>query len=252
LTESALEQGLAELTRFFVGDRSVADTLRRVAELTVDAVPSAALVGLTMMVEGRPRTAVFTDLAAPHIDQAQYETGDGPCLEAFKTGTVKRIGSTLAEGPWAEFRRVAAGHGVRSTLSMPMKVAEGPIGAMNLYSRTEHAFDEDEQAMAARFADQAAIVLANADAYWTAQELGQNLREAMKFRGVIEQAKGMLMMAQGCDEEEAFQLLVRASQRENRKLRDMAQDIVQGNVERRRRERAQAQRGEDDGGPLPA
>jgi hypothetical protein len=71
LTEPALEQGLAALSRFFVGDGSLADTLQRVAELTVAAVPSAEMAGLTMMMEGRPRTGVFTDQAAPHIDEAQ-------------------------------------------------------------------------------------------------------------------------------------------------------------------------------------
>jgi GAF domain-containing protein len=220
----------------------VADTLQRVAELTADAVPSAGLVGLTMMVEGRPRTAVFTDETAPHIDQAQYDTGDGPCLEAFRTGTVVRIASTLAEGPFAAFRRAAADHGVRSTLSMPMKVAETSIGAMNLYSPTEDAFDEDEQAMAGLFADQAAVVLANADAYWSAHELSERLSAAMESRGVIEQAKGMFMSAQGCSEDEAFQLLVRASQRENRKLRDIATEIVEANVKRRRSERSSSDR----------
>lgn len=227
-----------ELTRLLVVDQSLADTLRRVAELAVAAVPSADLVGLTMMTEGHARTAVFTDETAPQIDRAQYETGEGPCLEAFRSGRVVRIGSTLAEGPWPEFRRAAAEHGVRSTLSVPMMVARASVGAMNLYSRTEHAFDEDEQAMAARFADQAAVVLANADAYWSAYETSEHLREAMESRGVIEQAKGMLMSAQGCSEDEAFQLLVRASQRENRKLRNIAKEIVEANINRRRTERA--------------
>jgi AmiR/NasT family two-component response regulator len=48
----------------------------------------------------------------------------------------------------------------------------------------------------------------------------------MRSRAVIEQAKGMLMAAQGCDEDRAFKLLVQASQRENVKLRDIARRIV--------------------------
>ena len=56
----------------------------------------------------------------------------------------------------------------------------------------------------------------------------------MKSRAVIEQAKGMLMAAQGCDEEHAFALLVQASQRENRKLRDIARQIVANATQRPR------------------
>jgi AmiR/NasT family two-component response regulator len=86
------------------------------------------------------------------------------------------------------------------------------------------------------FASQAAIVLANAQAYWDARELSSGLSEAMKHRAVIEQAKGMLMAAQGCDEDAAFQLLISASQRENVKLREVALRIVQDAVNRGARE----------------
>jgi AmiR/NasT family two-component response regulator len=69
-------------------------------------------------------------------------------------------------------------------------------------------------------------VLANARAYTDAHELSVRLGEAMKYRSVIEQAKGILMGAQRCIAEDAFALLVQASQRENTKLRDIAQRIV--------------------------
>jgi AmiR/NasT family two-component response regulator len=66
----------------------------------------------------------------------------------------------------------------------------------------------------------------------------------MKHRAVIEQAKGMLMAAEGFDEDGAFQLLVSASQRENVKLRDIAQRIVDQAI-------ARAARAKDDTGDRP-
>jgi ANTAR domain len=81
---------------------------------------------------------------------------------------------------------------------------------MNCAER-DHAFGPADQETGAIFASQAAIVLANAQAYWDAHSLGERLGEAMKSRAVIEQAKGMLMAAQHCDEDRAFELLVRAS-----------------------------------------
>jgi GAF domain-containing protein len=232
VTESPLTGSLAALSHFFVGDGTFGETLTRVANLTVQAVPPAELAGLTMMVEGRVQTAIFTDKAAPEIDQAQYVTGEGPCLDAFREGRVKRIDSTLQEGPWQAFRDAAADHGVRSTLSLPLIAAGAPVGAMNLYSFKERAFGEAEVELATVFASQAAIVLANAQAYSDARELSSGLSEAMKHRSVIEQAKGVLMAAQGADEDTAFQLLVSASQRENVKLRDVAQRIMNDAVAR--------------------
>jgi GAF domain-containing protein len=233
VADSPLTSSLGALSRFFVGDGTLEQTLSRVAELTIEAVEPADMVGLTMLVEGRNRTAIFTDDAAPEIDQAQYDTGEGPCLEAFSTQRITMIRSTLEDGPWPEFRRVAAAHGIRSTMSLPMLVDKRAVGAMNLYSNRERAFDDDDAETGMLFASQASIVLANAQAYWDARELSSGLSEAMRHRAVIEQAKGMLMAAQGCDEDDAFELLIKASQRENVKLRDVAQRLVDGALARR-------------------
>ena len=59
------------------------------------------------------------------------------------------------------------------------------------------------------------------------QEVDQ-LREALGTRPVIDQAKGMLIARHGCSADEAFLMLSAASQRENRKLRDVAEAMVQG------------------------
>jgi AmiR/NasT family two-component response regulator len=65
-------------------------------------------------------------------------------------------------------------------------------------------------------------------AYWTAFDLGVHLNEALKTRAVIEQAKGMIMArSPGLTPDEAFDLLRKASQRENVKLRLIAQRIVE-------------------------
>jgi len=223
---------LAALSRFFVGDGTLEQTLLRVCELTTQAVPAADFVGITMLVEGRHRTAVYTDETAPEVDQTQYDTGDGPCLQAFNDQQVQTIHSTREQGPWPAFRSAAAAHGIGSTLSLPLMVDKQSVGAMNLYARREHGFSAADEERGSPFASQAAIVLANAQAYWDARTLTERLGEAMKSRAVIEQAKGMLMASQRCSEEEAFQLLVAASQRENVKLRDIATRIVSDAVER--------------------
>ncbi|MBW8825703.1 MAG: GAF and ANTAR domain-containing protein [Acidobacteria bacterium] len=232
MADAPLTSSLAALSRFFVGDGTLEETLSRVTYLAVDAIPPADFAGITMMVEGRHRTAIFTDETAPEIDEAQYNSGEGPCLDAFREQQIRRIDSTLADGPWPQFRLAAAAHGIRSTLSVPMLVEKAAVGAMNLYANRERAFGDDDAETAMLFASQAAIVLANAQAYWDARELSTGLSEAMQHRAVIEQAKGILMAAQGCDEDTAFDLLVKASQRENLKLRDIAQRIVDTTIAR--------------------
>jgi AmiR/NasT family two-component response regulator len=70
-------------------------------------------------------------------------------------------------------------------------------------------------------------VLTNAQAFAAAQRLAQNLERAIDSRAVIEQAKGIIMSTRRCSPDAAFQLLRTQSQYENRKLRDVAQEVVQ-------------------------
>jgi GAF domain-containing protein len=224
---SPLAEAVAALNHYFIGDSTMGETLTRVAELTTTAIPQAEFVGITMMVDGRIGTYVFTHPSVPEIDRAQYETGDGPCLDAYRLGIVVTVESTATESRYPKFGRVAYSHGILSTISLPMRTtAERIIGAMNLYARQPYAFGEADARLAQMFALQAAFVLANAQAYWDARELHENLEAAMEHRAVIEQAKGMIMAAMGCDEERAFQVLSEQSQSENVKLRDIAHRVV--------------------------
>ncbi len=232
--QSALAESLAALTRFFVGDGSVAETLDQIAHLGSVAVAPADEVGITMLVDGKVKTAFFTDPEVVEIDQAQYATGEGPCLQAFRDGVPYRIDATRTDTTFPAFSATCVQHGILSTLSMPMIVNQEPLGAFNLYSRLEDAFTALDEQAAGQFSSQAAIVVGNAAAYWDAHQLTLDLNAALRSRAVIEQAKGILMGAQRCTADEAFQLMVRASQRENVKLRDIAARIV-ANVRRDRR-----------------
>src|SRR3954471_7192241 len=155
------ESAVAALTRYFVGNQTLGESLHQVAELSIQALPQADHCGITLLVDGKLKTSVFTHPEIPEIDQAQYRTGDGPCVDAYRDGKVHTIESTLEPGPWQEFRDSAAKHGVLSTMSLPLVTHDGPIGALNMYADTEKAFDEDDQQVGELFAAQAAFLLAN-------------------------------------------------------------------------------------------
>ena len=224
--QEPLARSFFALSRYFVGNRTLQETLTHVARCAEEAVPAADMTGITMLVDGRTRTAVFTDETAPEIDVAQYETGIGPCLDAFRHKQVFVIHDTTTDDRWRPFSEAAAAYGIRSTLSIPLVANDEGVGALNMYSRQPTGFSETDIEVATQFGAQAGIVLANAQAYSDAHQLSENLAAAMQSRAVIEQAKGILMGAQRCSADEAFQMLVRASQRENRKLREIAEGLV--------------------------
>lgn len=224
-----LDEAVLAVGRFLVSEVPLGETLHRIAVLLRDALPSVTAVGLTLLDEdGRPTTPVFTDDVAPAVDAGQYEEGDGPCLAAYRTGKVVRVDDTAdVVDLWPRFSEDALANGVRSTLGFPLVAGDVAFGAANLYGREVGAFSEDDEARAALFATQASAVLANARAYWAASDLAVNLQQAMENRAVIDQAKGKLMASAGCTPDEAFDLLVKASQRENVKVRVIALRIVE-------------------------
>ncbi len=112
-------------------------------------------------------------------------------------------------------------------LSTPLALRERTLGSLNLYSRTEESFAPAEEQAAQAFAGQASVVLTNATALATSAMVNDQLREALVTRDVIGQAKGILMARQGCSADEAFDVLRRASQRANRTLADMAEELVE-------------------------
>jgi len=226
------EEALAALSRYFVGNQSLGESLHQVCELCMQALPQAAEVGITLLVDAKLKTSVFTNPEVPEIDQAQYRTGEGPCVDAYREGVAHRIASTLQPGRWQAFRDSAAQHGVLSTMSLPLATHDGAIGALNMYAYTEDAFSDRHLETGMLFATQAAFLLANAQAYWDARALSANLEQAMVSRATIEQAKGILMSTMGCGPDEAMQVLVRQSQEQNIKVRQLAAELVENAARR--------------------
>jgi GAF domain-containing protein len=216
---------LVTLSGGLPADRGLEDTLARVAGLATQQIAGCDLAGCTLVRDGKASTAVFTDPLSPELDSAQYESGRGPCLDAYRHGTVFRIDDTHAESPWPEFAEAAAEHDIRSTISFPLAGEQAPIGALNLYSRTLANFADNDAISIAVVAHSSAL-LASAQAYWSAHELSEHLQTAMLSRSTIEQAKGIIMGARRCDPDAAFAELQQISQHLNRKLRDVAAEIV--------------------------
>jgi GAF domain-containing protein len=221
-----LSEGIAELSRLLVNEEALDDTLQRVSDLACRYVGGADVAGVTLLRDGKPSTTVYTDPTSPQIDSAQYETGIGPCLEAFRQQQVFRVDSTVDDEQFPAFSQAAAEHGIQSTLSLPLGVRGNGIGALNLYSKQPAAFSADAEKVGMLFAQQASVALANAQLYASAYRMTQQLQEALTSRAVIDQAKGILMGQHRVGADEAFDILRTTSQRENRKLRDLAQELV--------------------------
>ena len=227
-------EAFAELGRIRLADIDIDNLLEKIAQLAKRCIPGASEVSVTLLHGNIPQTAAFTGELALALDEKQYERGYGPCLDAADTTTSLLVPDTGSEERWPGWAAVAARAGVHSSLSVGLPVHEHVTGALNIYATTPKAFDDDAITIAQTFAGFAAVGLANFHLYETQATLAGHMQKAMENRAVIEQAKGIIMGERRCTPDQAFAVLTKLSQDGNRKLREVASDLVENAYRRPR------------------
>jgi GAF domain-containing protein len=219
---------LERLGRLSLRELSMDSLLQTVAELTKTVMPGNPEASVLLLVKDHPTTVVSTGQLATDLDERQYERGHGPCLHAARTGEVTEIPDTRADDRWPDYTPRAAERGNLSSLSIPLAIDPDAqvTGALNIYARRPDAFDEASRSVATRFAPYAAVATGNLYAYQSARDMADNLQTALESRAVIDQAKGILIERYKLTPDQAFQLLAQASMHANRKVRDIADDLV--------------------------
>ncbi len=123
------------------------------------------------------------------------------------------------ETRWPLFAQRAAEAGAGSMLSFQLFVEGDDLGALNLYAGTPGSFGDESEHVGLMFAAHAAVAFAGAHKH-------DQLTQALATRDLIGQARGILMERYKITGDQVFQLLVRVSQDTNRKLRDVADQLV--------------------------
>jgi transcriptional regulator with GAF, ATPase, and Fis domain len=218
--EVELAETFGQIARTLLAEDDPGATLKRIVLLAVDTIDNCEHAGISM-IEGRRVTSPASSDAVPaEVDRIQSETGEGPCVDAIRRHSVFQTGQLSQEERWPEFsHRAHLESGIQSILSFRLFAAEDTMGALNLYSSRPSAFDDHDVAIGAVFATHASVALSTSQAI-------ENLKTGMESRQMIGQALGILMNRQGISETEAFDVLRRASQRLNVKLRLVAEQIV--------------------------
>ncbi len=218
---------LRALSQVSLADRPLDAVLGDIVHIAREGIPGAESTSITLIRADSAYTAAHAGEMALAADELQYERGHGPCMDAGRGNVVLRVDDMTTETRWPDYAARVVDLGVRSSLSVPLPYQGLAIGALNNYSGQVGAFRSEEAMRAAvDVAESVAVAVANAEGYAQVVDQAHNMRRAMESRAVIEQAKGVLMAQRGIDAQQAFDMLREASQRYNRKLRDIAAGIV--------------------------
>jgi GAF domain-containing protein len=211
---------LSDVARLLERENQVETTLEAIVRAAVDTVPGSTYASISATRRRREVTTLAsTHATARAVDAAQYETGQGPCLDSLFEQETVRLPDMATETRWPEFTRAASELGVHSMLSVQLFVDGDDLGALNLHSDHVDAFDDESEHVALLFAAHAAVAMARA------QER-HNLRQAVSTREVIGQAQGILMERFKVPSDRAFQILVHASQVTNQRLTKVATELA--------------------------
>jgi GAF domain-containing protein len=213
------------LARLLLAEEDTQSLLERVVDLVPRLLPAGVEASITLVRDQRATTAAHSGALASELDESQYRLGGGPCLEAALGGQFVQITDARTEDRWPDYMPVFLRAGALSSMAVPVPATQLSAG-LNVYARVAHAFTDPHRRDVTEFAAYAAVALTNMDALQDARDQARNLRVAMESRAVIEQAKGILIERYKVSVDGAFRLLAEASMRSNRKVRDLAEQLV--------------------------
>jgi GAF domain-containing protein len=201
-------------------------SLNLVVVMSQAVMAGADGVSITVPRDGRLRTVAASNDVVLQMDHDQYDTGQGPCLDAAHRGELYSSKALVSESRWPQFVPRARARGIESIMSTPLMSADVPLGALNVYSRAANALASHEQQWAIEFADQASRVLEAANTPVTADSVSAEIDQGLQSRHVVALAQGITMTAQGLRPDAALRFLIDISRRTSRPLLHVSQDVV--------------------------
>lgn len=212
---------LAQLVDDVTRSDSCGSALRAVGDVAAMLIPGAAQAAVVVCADDRQCDDV-PDGPAGDVQllmKAQDDTGEGPCLDAARTGAQVLVHDLRTDTRWPKFTPRAPWH-LHSMLCMTVPVFGGRVGVLTVVSARAWAFDETAARLATVVAAHAALALGLAEKL-------RNLRAMAESREVIGQATGMLMQQHHIPAEQAFHVLTQASQERNVKLRTLCERLTE-------------------------
>ena len=196
------------------------------SDLCLDCVDKAGVDGVGLAVftrDGTPGTVHATNEVAARIEDLQFTTGEGPCVDAARTGSpvlVPRLSAAHRER-WPAMATELTTAGVQAIFALPIRVGAVSFGSLDLHRLRPGPLSPRQMVETLRTVDRASELLLSS--------AGEHLEELLPprtYRMVVHQAVGMVMVQLDVGVEDAMLRLRAAAYAEGQSITDLAADIV--------------------------
>jgi hypothetical protein len=211
------------LVRAMAEDQPDGIRVPRVTAFAMAAMPGAEHASISVSERNKPPETIAATGELPlEVDRIQYDTGEGPSVEALIQSDLAFADDLETDTQWPKFApRAVETAGVRSILSYRLYLTTDRRGALNFYAGKPQAFDQLAMGVGALFAAYASLTLLNE----IHRDKAMHLERALESSREIGCAMGILMARELCTQDQAFDMLRNASQHTHRKLRDVADQV---------------------------
>ena len=225
--EQAVAAALVELADTLVVDFDIADFLHTLAVRCVELLDVHAAGVMVTDQRGHLRVMASSSERAHLLELFEVESDEGPCVECFATGQpVSDTDLRLADTRWAQFSNRAGEAGFAAVHALPMRLRNEIIGVLNLFSVRPGGLTAADTFLGQALANVTTIGLLQQRAIHHRGLVAEQLQGALNSRVVIEQAKGVLFERLKLDMHDAFGTLRSYARRTNRRLSDVARDVI--------------------------
>ena len=176
---------------------------------------------------GVASTLCATDALSSRVEDLQFTLGEGPSVDAMRTGRPVLV-PDLDDGSdparcWPVFPGEARAAGAQAVFAFPLHLGVVAVGTLGLYRRTAGPLAPDQLSGALRALDRVAVRLLDLDGP------GLAVVPPATYRVVVHQAAGMITVQMGIDVQEALSRLRATAYAEGVSIDAVASDVVNGN-----------------------
>ncbi len=224
--ERLLARTFLRLADTLVDDFDVVDFLQGLSADSVNILDVAAAGVMLDDGRGGLRLVASSEERMRLLELFELQAEQGPCLDAFRTGTTHQADAAEGRRRWPSFASAAGNVGFQLMCGVPLQLRGKVIGALNLFRDSDTSFSETELVLARAMAEMAAIGLLHQRALSDGHLLAEQLQSALRSRVLIEQAKGMISEYLDISIDDAFQVLRKQARNHNIKLTQLAHDVA--------------------------